>query len=60
MVRNDHYMPDFKSKYCTMKTLLMVREGKLFGMKHSAMQFKKIAQVPSKKVLLEKLNDYVN
>ena len=43
MVRNDHYMPELKSKYCTMKTLLHVKEGKLFGMKHSAMKFKKIA-----------------
>ena len=43
MVRNDHYMPALKSKYCTMKTLLNVKEGKLFGMKHSAMKFKKIA-----------------
>ena len=59
MVRNDHYMPELKSKYCTMKTLLHVKEGKLFGMKHSAMKFKKIAQEPSKKVLLDKLTHYV-
>jgi len=59
MVRNDHYMPALKSKYCTMKTLLHVKEGKLFGMKHSAMKFKKIAQEPSKKVLLDKLIHYV-
>ena len=59
MVRNDHYMPELKSKYCTMKTLLHVKEGKLFGMKHSAMKFKKIAQEPSKKVLLDKLIHYV-
>ena len=51
MVRNDHYMPELKSKYCTMKTLLHVKEGKLFGMKHIAMKFKNIAQQPSKKVL---------
>jgi hypothetical protein len=59
MIRNDHYMPALKSKYCTMKTLLHVKEGKLFGMKHSAMKFKKIAQEPSKKVLLDKLIHYV-
>ena len=59
MVRNDHYMPELNSKYCTMKTLLHVKEGKLFGMKHSAMKFKKIAQEPSKKVLLDKLIHYV-
>ena len=59
MVRNDHYIPELKSKYCTMKTLLLVKEGKLFGMKHSGTRFKKIAQLPTKKVLLDKLINYV-
>jgi hypothetical protein len=52
-------VPALKSKYCTLKTLLQVKEGRIFGIKYSDVLFREVPQPPNKKVLLEKVNDYV-
>ena len=51
MVRNGFYVPSLKSKYCSLKTLLSVKEGKIFGIKYSDVQFREITHPPNKKVL---------
>ena len=59
MVRNGFYVPALKSKYCTLKTLLAVKRGVLFGLKYQDIMFREITHPPNKKVLLEKLIGYV-
>ena len=59
MVRNGYYVPALKSKYCTLKTLLQVKEGKIFGIKYSDVVFREITHPPNVKVLLEKVTNYV-
>ena len=59
MVRNGYYVPALKSKYCTLKTLLAVKRGVLFGLKYQDIMFREITHPPNKKVLLDKLTGYV-
>ena len=59
MVRNGYYVPTLKSKYCTLKTLLQVKEGRIFGIKYADVLLREVPHPPNKKVLLDKVTDYI-
>ena len=59
MTRNGHRLPDIKSRFVTLKHLLAIREGKIYGLRENDIKYKACTRPPSAKVLCEKLHTYL-
>ena len=59
MTRTGFYLPSIKCRYCTLKTLLKIREGQLWGLKQEHTVLRACTRPPSIRVLVEKLHFYL-
>ena len=59
MTRNGYYLPDLKSRYCTQKTLLKIRDGEYWCLKQDMVMTRVCTRPPSVHVLIEKLHQYL-
>lgn len=59
MTRNGFYLPSPKSRYCTQKTLLRIREGELWCLKQEMVVTRICTRPPSVYVLVDKLHKYL-
>ena len=59
MTRTGFYLPSIKCRYCTLKTLLKIREGQLWCLKQEHTVLRACTRPPSIRVLVEKLHSYL-
>jgi len=59
MTRNGFFLPNLKSRYVTQKTLLLIRDGKLWCLKQDQVLTRVCTRPPSVLVLVEKLHQYL-
>ena len=59
MTRNGHRLPHVKSRFVTLKHLLAVREGKIYGLRQKDVNYMICTRPPSARILCEKLHSYL-
>ena len=59
MTRSGFYLPNLKSRYCTQKTLLKIRDGELWCLRQDHVLTRICTRPPSVNVLIEKLHAYL-
>ena len=59
MTRNGHRLPDVKSRFVTLKHLLAIREGKIYGLRQKDVKYMICTRPPSARILCEKLHSYL-
>jgi hypothetical protein len=59
MTRTQWVLPDEKSRFITLKKLLLIREGKIFGLREEKVQYKQCTRPPCSRVLCEILHGYL-
>ena len=59
MTRAGFFLPSIKCRFCTLKTLLKIREGELWGLRQDQVTTRLCTRPPSIRVLVKKLHGYL-
>jgi len=59
MTRNGFFLPNLKSRYCTQKTMLQIRDGHLWSLRQDQVVYRTCTRPPSVNVLVQKLHNYL-
>ena len=59
MTRNGHRLPHVTSRFITLKHLLAIREGQIYGLRQKDVVYKVCTRAPSARILCEKLHTYL-
>jgi hypothetical protein len=59
MLRGGYFLPALKCRFCTLKTLLKIREGEFWGLRQELVVTKICTRPPSIRVLVDKLHGYM-
>ncbi len=60
MTREGFCLPDFNSKFINRETLTQIYNGTIFSMKTDQMTYRRCATPPTKIVMVQKLERYLN
>jgi len=56
MTRGGFFLPSIKCRYCTLKTLLKIRENEFWGLKQEHVLYRLCTRPPSIRILVDKLH----